>query len=400
MFFNNAGYKVGEGTKGYGNQKIAQNQVNIAVDLDSGLLNKLQQGQEHAMFPRLVGSGEQIGVKPGDWLVTYSKTKVNFTRPLVHSVFNGDGVREIQAYQHDSDAQTMSLLSKYRPIGTAFFGAEPWNLSDVGKQNTFSSTILGTGSDIAVEDIHQGAILQLVLPKSNEPYPRRMVDPQNSIKLILKKRTPQTIWQVVNGEIQKHVYSKKNNLDLFRDNNYRKIDAGYNAYEAFSNAAIIFGLEFLQLLVQNKVINITQNDIGAGEGVSDDFDLKEAGVDLNNFELILGLAQAFGIIDKSKKINDVAVPLDNKLKAFFNLRKALTGMVFYDGETINAAFHHNFPDRLKNIAKQVTSHQHDTIRTFISATDDLISESNKWSVATCIESAKQSHPVRFVHRIK
>lgn len=398
---------TGLGVEGHGSEYLAQNQINVNAELDGPYLNHLHSSNSGTagIFPKALGP-LYLQVAKNDFVVTYRiahprEAQGSVSRPLIHSVFNGEGSMEAAAYPGKVDLQMAAMLSKWVFMGVAHDGKTHIAQQDVGTQQIFAVTVAGATTHKAHQDMYTGAIVFLRLPQPGERPMRGQRDAPGAIKLIPSIKTPESIWKLVSSSVKRYLFDLTDDVETRYDRALRKIDPGRNAYETFADTAVVFGLEFLKVLMDKKIIQITHPARGE---VEDRFSFRPAaasGEAIAGTPVLLGLAQAFGIVPPEVNVPGVELTLERR-QAFHRMRKMLTAVAWYDGTTREHAFHAGIDPvdwtKVKGqqtAAQRITQAQLDTPRNLVAALDDLLQESNRWCIGTCIQGAPKEKAWRL-----
>lgn len=397
---------TGLGVEGHGSEYLPQNQINVKAELDGALLDHLHSNSNRAgIYPKALGP-LYLKVAKNAFVVTYSvahprEVPSSVSRPLVHSVFNGDGAEELAAYPGRPDLAAAAMLKKWMFMGVSYDGMEHISYQDVGKQQSLAVTVAGATSHKSHQDMYTGAIVFLRLPDPGERPMRGQRDSPGAIVLIPSIKTPETVWKLVSGSVRRHLFDLTDTVETRYDRALRKIDPGRNAYETFADAVVVFGLEFLKVLMSKNVLRIAHPARG---DVEDRFSFRPAaaaGDAIVGEPVLLGLAQAFGIVPPEVDVPGAEFTLERR-QAFHRMRKMLAAAAFYDGTTREHAFHAGIDpvDWTKargrqTPAQRVTQAQIDTPRNLVAALDDLLHETNRWCVGTCIQGAPKEKTFRL-----
>ena len=402
--------RIGGGVEGHGTEYLPQNHVIISGDLDTQHLKMVQStsSNKRSLYPKSMASTFQR-IDPNDFVVSQNVDDPDDIdgsnqRLYIHSNFNGEGVEEINAYPDRIDLQLAAVLKKWKFVGISNEGKDPKPLNDVGKQENLGVIVAGTTAHMAHEPMSAGMLVYLRLPRPDELLKRRNRDATDSIKLIPTVKSPETVWKLVSDSVKTQVYDIENRIETRMDRALRKINPSLNAAETFADTVIIFGLEFLKVLVTKGILEIEHPDKRSIDNQAFSFQGSSSAeaVPLKGTDALLGLAKAFGIIPHETKVPGVALSLE-QTRAYHKLRKLMTAMAFYDGETIQHAFHYGIDsngwnmNRMKQTpAQHVTQAQLNAPRNLIAAVDDLIADANKWCIGTCIQGASPDYSFRLI----
>lgn len=400
--------RTGEGPEGHGGEWVSQNLIATKGELNRSYLEYLHgYANSVGIFPKAHGP-TYYRLGRNDFAVTPSIKHPRLVsgstrRPPVHSVFNGDGVDEVAAYPNRPDLQMAALLDRFQFAGVAYDTIDLVRYDDTGRQESVGLAVAGSTTHQAPRDIYTGAIIMLRLPRPDERVMRRTRDDPGTVKLIPDIKTPETTWNLVSSAVKRYIFELTDNPETRLDRGLRQIDPSRNAHEAFADAIVVFGLEFMKVLMDYDIIRVQHP---AREAVPDHFSFRPAAAGseaIGGNAVLLGLAQAFGVIPREVKVDGAEFTL-RRMQAFHRLRKVLTGVAFYDGTTRNHAFHTGMAgvDPVMSLqaqrqtpAHRVTQAQIDTPRNLVAAVDDLLTSANKWTIGTALQGAKKEFPFRL-----
>jgi hypothetical protein len=400
--------RAGEGPEGHGGEFLTQNMVVTAGQFDRPYMSYLNSNvNRRGIFPQVRGpTFQRLG--RNDLAVTHNidhpRMQSDAARRLpVHSVFNGDGAEEVAMFPDDPELQIAALMDRFRFAGLAYDAISPTKYDDTQTSESVGLQQAGTATLMAVRDVYPGALIFLRLPRPDERILRKSRDDPGTVKLIPDIRTPETTWTQVSASVMRYIFDLTDAPETRNDKQLRRIDPARNAYEAFADAAIMFGLEFLKLHVDNRVLRVSHPARG---DVEDHFSFRAAGARDDPIEgdtVFYGLAKAYGIVPPETHVPGVEITLRRK-QAFHRLRKVMAGMAMFDGKVRQHAFHAGLDGvepamsllpRRRSPAHYMTQAQIDAPRNLVSCIDDLLSAANKWTVGVAIRGAKKEFPFRI-----
>lgn len=397
---------TGGGVEGHGSEYLPQNQINVPAELHGSLLDSLHSNTNVlALFPKAM-SPLYLRVAKNDFVVVPRIThprniQGGLRRPLIHSAWNGKGAEEVATYPGRPDLQMAALLSKWAYMGVAYDGMEHVNFQDLGKVQSLAVTVAGTTTHKAHEDMYIGAIVILRLPNPGERPMRGARDSPGAVKLIPSIKTPETVWKLVSSSVKLYLADLTDTVETRYDRNLREINPARNAYETFADAGIVIGLEFLKMLMDQKIIRVAHP---ARPDVEEHFSFRPAAAADDAIEgtpVLLGLAKAFGIIPPEIDVPGAEMtPV--RAKAFHRLRKLMASIMFYDGTTRQHAFHSGIdPTDWTKVtgrqtpAQRVTQAQLNTPRDLVACLDDLRASVGRWCPGTVIQGGKKDNVFRL-----
>ena len=405
-------YPTGRGFEGNGGEYLVQNQVNIEGLLDAAHLNSVHTSDLRVGLYSKVLNPIDLQVRKNDWVVAERVTHPRFASggydgssyPLVHSAFNGDGAAEVAALPGRPDLQKAKLLSKWDVIGLAYEGKAHVSLNDTGGQQNLGVTVAGTSTHLAHENMYTGAIVMLRLPDPGERVARAARDPGAGVyKLIPTIKRPETVWKMVSAAVRRYIYELVDTPELRDDRQLRAIDPARDAHETFGDALVVFGLEFMKVLMDKGVIRV-EHPAAVADGR---FSMLPARADaLEGPQVLLGLAKAFGIVPTEVDVPGIEMNFERRL-AYHRLRKLLVATAFFDGESSDHAFHRGIDAgavgwtkerRMQSPAQRVTQAQIDAPRKLVAVLEDLRAEANRWCVGTCIQGGPKDSSFRLYQK--
>lgn len=397
---------VGLGAEGHGSEYLPQNQINVPAEIDGPLLDALHSlSNRQALFPKAAGP-LYLRINKNDFVVTANithprKIQGGIRRPLVHSAWNGKGADEVATFPGRPDLQMAMLLNQWAFMGVAYDGNSHVDYQDLGREQSLAVTVAGSTTHMAHEDMYTGAIVMLRLPGPRDRPARNARNAPGAVKLIPGIRTPETVWKLVSSSVKRYIFDLTDTPETRHDRELREIDPGRNAYETFTDAVVVFGLEFLKVLTAQKIIEVSHPARG---DVEDHFSFRPASAPddaITGKNVLTGLAKAFAIIPPEVDVPGAEMTSERAL-AFHDLRKLLIAGAFYDGTTRQHAFHEGIDDTdwtkvsgRQTPAQRVTQAQLDMPRNLVAALADLLHESYRWCPGTCIQGAAKEHPFRL-----
>lgn len=393
--------RTGRGVHGKGSVYLSQNQIVVKAQLARGVLDRFAANSDHpSLYMKAIDPAfYQVFVE--DWVVTENfrdprAAPGNPRRPGVFSVFNGAGAPEVARSKGNRDIAKADLMSRFRPMGKAYDGLSYHNLKDVKKQESVGVVVGGTVTDMARRDMYAGAIVCLRLPDPGEVVKRQATDDAGSIKLIPDILTAESTYRSVSAAMKRYIYALKDPLESRFDRTLRRIEPGRNLYESFANASVVHGLTFLKALIDAGVVEIAHP-----AGAPEHFSLQDRGAaGLAGVPLLIALAKAFGLVPANVAVPGVMLNRD-RYTGFDRLRRLITAMAWYDGESRDHAFHSGVDvapwqttQASQTPAQRVTQAQINAPRDVVSGLEDLLHERYKWVVGTCIQGAPRDSPFR------
>ena len=392
---------TGQGTFGIGGGKwLEQNQVVIKGQLARTHLTNIQhRPSTTAPYYKRIGD-TYLRIAQNDPVVTDaggdpSQYPID-PKLSIRSVFNGEGVEELSKY--GPNLAKAAILQKVRFAGIAYTDMPFDNIKDSVHSELMGAVIAGTVTMQAYQDMPFGSLVFLRLPDPNERLNRYPGHDNDAVKLIAAIKLPETVSKMVFDSVRKHIFDMQDTVETRHNRDLRKIDPSRNLYETIGDTAIVFGLEFMKVLIENEIIVVQDT------GNDNLFNLREGGGGaVGNGDLLLALGKAFGIIPPS-----IQVPRGNFNNSLYNaylrLRKVVIGNAFYDGKEAKFAFNSLYPGASVWSSKRsqqtgphaVTQAQIDIPRNLVSALEDARCAQSKWVIGTTIAPGRKDSPFRVL----
>ena len=401
----------GYGTVGNDNDHIGQNQIVVKAVLNTALLLKNKKGitGKEGVYPRADHDITSM-ISVHDFVVTPTKDSTRSLGsenilPLVHSCFNGEGAEAKQAFPNDEQLQIKKILHAYRPFGVSYDKALTVNPKDILMPKSVGVIVAGSVTIPAHQVMYPGEVVCLTLPKPREKIYRFARDAPDAVKLIPGPSVTKTTVSLISDEMRKYVLDLQKDASTRSDTEANRIDPSRELFKNVADALVMFGLEFMNLLLDKQIISISvlskdetnpDNKVFKFHSGKDDENIIGTQIATVRDYSLFGLSRAFGLMNKSTPRGNAYTFPANTKKAYNDLRRLIVARAFYDGRTENHAITQSPDPDYQSFVKDIRSLQVNAGPKFLSALVDMISDANRWKVGTVIAGAPQGSGFRMI----